>query len=139
MPVASPGFIASRPAITAPDDLLGLPLLHITSRPDAWEKWFAAGGSTVQGLTGMLFDQFATIAQAAISGLGVALLPTFLIERELENGELVPLIGQPIESSQRYYLVWPHERRFYPPLVAFRSWLEAAAEADRERKMSAAP
>src|SRR5690349_9767766 len=29
---------------------------------------------------GMLFDQFATAAQAAISGLGLALLPEFLIQ-----------------------------------------------------------
>lgn len=37
----------------------------------------------------MMFDQFATMAQGAVAGFGLALLPTFLIEAELRRGELV--------------------------------------------------
>ena len=81
----------------------------------------------------MLFDQFATAAQAATSGGGVALLPKFLIERELEHGELVRALPQlpELESAERYYLAWPTSRASYLPLQAFRSWLKAAAHDTR--------
>ena len=54
----------------APADLLKAPLLHLESRPDAWERWFHAMGVQAQGVNGMLVDQFALASQAAMSGLG---------------------------------------------------------------------
>ena len=69
----------------------------------------------------MVFDQFAMAAQAASAGLGAALLPRFLIDRELAMGELVIAIDQPI--------TWhgPQPAKPTPPLAAFRQWLEAEA------------
>ncbi|KQT43020.1 LysR family transcriptional regulator [Aureimonas sp. Leaf454] len=135
-PMASPAFAAARlgdPAKAASEvdvaHLREMPLLHVVSRPDAWERWFAAHGISAEGVTGMLFDQFATVAAAAMSGLGVALLPTFLVARELERGELVLLGGKPQPSHERYHLVWPPDRAAYPPLVAFRDWIGDAAKA----------
>lgn len=110
-----------------PADLLKAPLLHLVSRPDAWERWFKQMGTDIHDVHGMLVDQFALAAQAAISGLGVALLPRFLIEHELARGDLVEAIDGPLESAERYYLAWPSSRSAYPPLQAFRQWLKAAA------------
>ena len=36
----------------------------------------------------MWFEQFATTAQACIGGMGVGLMPAFLIHSELEPGKL---------------------------------------------------
>jgi LysR family transcriptional regulator, glycine cleavage system transcriptional activator len=110
-------------AITTPGDLLRTPLLHLTSRPDAWETWLARNGVAFDSVHGMLFDQFAIAAQAAASGLGVALLPAFLIEQELSRGELVAAVDREMESEGRYYLAYPSERADYPPLQAFRDWI----------------
>ena len=106
-----------------PSDLAGAPLLHLSSRPDAWEHWFHANGVAVEHVHGMLLDQFTLAAQAASSGLGIALLPQFLIERELAAGELVIAIDRPLISSGAYFLAWPSTRDAYPPLRAFREWL----------------
>jgi LysR family glycine cleavage system transcriptional activator len=122
VPACSPGFKREH-AIAEPADLLDVSLLHLTTRPDAWERWFAETGVVFQSVHGMLFDQFATASQAAIGGLGVALLPTFLIQEELKRGELVPAVDRPMQSAQRYYLAYPRERAAYPPLVAFRDWI----------------
>lgn len=113
----------------APADLLQAPLLHLVSRPEAWQRWLQAHGALASEARGMLFDQFAVATQAAISGLGVALLPRFLIEAELARGDLVEAVSdaQPIESAERYYLAWPMNRSSYPPLQAFRQWICAAA------------
>ncbi len=73
----------------------------------------------------MVFDQFETAVQAARHGLGIALLPEFLMQRERANGELVPAIDLPLESKDSYYLVWPRHRKKYPPLEIFRKWITA--------------
>ena len=130
VPMGSPEFAAHHGVDGNPSRLRHLPLLHITSRPDAWEKWFAANGVATEGVTGMLFDQFATIAQAAMSGLGVALLPRFLVTKEIERGELIPIIDRPMRSREEYHLIWPKERDRFPPLVAFRQWLTGVIRKD---------
>ncbi|TCL72958.1 LysR substrate-binding domain-containing protein [Rhizobium sp. BK251] len=116
--------------IETPNDLLSVPLLHLTTRPDAWERWFAGNDVVFESVHGMLFDQFAMAAQAAMAGLGVALLPTFLIGDELGRGELVAAVDREVESSERYYLASSTERADYAPLAAFRDWIAAEAAAD---------
>ena len=66
-----------------------------------------------------------------MAGVGVALLPRFLIERELQQGDLVRALPQlpEIESAERYYLVCPTRSDHCPPLQAFRVWLQQAAHS----------
>lgn len=118
----------SNHGLEKPQDLLSVPLLHLVSRPDAWERWFHVMGVEVDDVHGMLVDQFAMAAQAAISGMGVALLPRFLIENELNRGDLVEAVSGSMESLEKYYLAWPIDRSTYPPLQAFRSWLQSFAQ-----------
>lgn len=110
--------------IRTPADLLRAPLLHLSSRPDAWERWFEAMDIQTDQTHGMLIDQFATAAQAAMAGMGVALLPTFLIDTELSRGDLVAAVDGAAESTGHYYLAWPPRRASYPPLRAFTAWLK---------------
>lgn len=113
-----------------PGDLRLAPLLHLTSRPDAWECWLTLHGTPADGVHGMLFDQFGTAIQATVAGLGVALLPLFLIGEELHSGQLVPALDLPMESDDAYHVVWPSERTGYPPLAAFRDWILEEARDD---------
>ncbi|WP_127755343.1 LysR family transcriptional regulator [Devosia sp. 1566] len=128
IPACSPQFFAQH-RFSVPADLRAVPLLHLTSRPDAWEKWLRLQDVGAEHVHGMLIDQFATAAQAAVSGMGVALLPRFLIQSELDRGELVPALDLPMVSAESYYLVWPSERAMLPPLIAFKSWLRQEASA----------
>ncbi|AWK88801.1 LysR family transcriptional regulator [Azospirillum thermophilum] len=130
VPACSPE-LRDRFAFREPADIRKAPLLHLTSRPDAWERWLETYGVAANAVHGMLFDQFATVAQAAISGLGVALLPLFLFEEELASGRLVPALDLPTASSASYYLVWPTDRATHPPLIAFRDWLLEETAPDR--------
>ncbi len=117
-------------AVTAPQAPENPPLLHLESRPGDWPRWFAHHGIAVPQTGGMQFDQFATMTQAVIHGLGAALLPVFLIERELAEGRLVPLRGGPVRALGSYYLVWPRDLPSRAPLVSFRNWLVADIAAD---------
>lgn len=120
--VAAPGF----PTLTAAADILRHPLLHLESRPGDWGRWLAHHGHPGLRPPGMMFDQFATLAQAAIHGMGAALIPTFLIQRELAEGRLIPVFGPPVPALGSYYLVWPDAPRpGRAPLRSLRHWLRS--------------
>ncbi|MGL4310062.1 MAG: LysR substrate-binding domain-containing protein [Paracoccaceae bacterium] len=106
----------------------GLPLLQLESRTGDWGRWLAHHGVPGQRPPAMLFDQFATMAQAAVHGMGLALLPTFLATPEIAAGRLVPAFGGAVPSAGAYYLVWPHAGPERAPLASFRNWLAQDAE-----------
>lgn len=132
--VASPRVLKTHPQ--TPADLLPYPFLQLESRTGDWSRWLAHHGLPGQRPPAMLFDQFATMAQAAVHGLGLALLPTFLIEKDLRDGQLVPVFGPAIPAIGSYYLVWPEARPQRAALVSFRDWLTRTQDLGR---MPAAP
>ena len=117
--VAAPSF-AALPEAKA---ILTLPLLQLESRSGDWGRWLAHHGQPAARPPAMRFDQFATMQQAAVHGMGAALLPQFLIERDLAEHRLIPLYGAPIRALGAYYLVWPIDRPPRAPLTSFRAWL----------------
>ncbi len=121
--VAAPGV----PALGAATDILRHPLLQLESRTGDWSRWLAHHGHPGLRPPGMLFDQFATLTQGAIHGMGLALIPTFLIQRELSEGRLIPVFGPPIRALGSYYLVWPDTIPDRAPLRSLRLWLQSDA------------
>jgi len=106
-----------------PMDLRKAPLLHLKSRPDAWEQWLGYNSVPFDSVRGMLFDQWNTAGAAAAAGLGVALLPAFLFEEQLKNSSLVCALDRPMLTAGGYHLFWPTDRADYPPLLSLRQWL----------------
>ena len=113
--------------------ILRVPLLQLETRPRAWDEWFASAGLDAPPPGGMMFEEISTIAQATAAGLGVSLLPRFLVERELASGELAVVLEMPLETSYGYYLVTPEDRTAYAPVVAFREWLLGAVKRHQKR------
>jgi len=130
LPACSPEF-RIRHNLETPADVLKAPLLHLNTRPDAWESWFTRNRIAFDALHGMLFDQFMPMVEAAAAGLGAALLPRFLITRELERGLLVPAVDAEKMETGQYYLAYPPDRATYPPLAAFRDWIVREIENER--------
>ena len=108
--------------------LLTLPLLHLSSRPGAWEDWFARHDCPADQLRGMLFDQFAHMAEAAALGFGVALLPGFMARAEMDRGRLVAT-APPCAVDGQYFCVWPQIAPPSRPLSLFLDWLRSGATA----------
>ena len=127
VPVCSPSYQALH-GLRTPKDLGAVLLLQQSTRPTQWSDWFQlVGVDPVHALRGPRFEQFAMIAQAAVSGLGAALLPRFLVQAELASGALVVLSDQALTPSDAYYLVYPESRAQAPLVQAFRDWLLAQA------------
>ncbi len=107
------------------EDLRQQTLLHITTRPDAWTFWLAAvGAGGIDGTQGPKFEHFNMIVRAAIAGLGVALVPTFVAREEIEAGRLVMLFPEAVPSPTSYFMATPPERSILPKVSLFIEWLE---------------
>ncbi|HSC84531.1 MAG TPA: LysR family transcriptional regulator [Pseudomonas sp.] len=131
-PVCSPALLEGRPQFTA-EQLATLPLLQQTTRPYAWRQWFNAQGLSVpRDMTGPRYELFSMLAQAAAHSMGMALIPPFLIQRELAEGSLVLAHPQAFHSSDKaYYLMIPERKAESAALRAFRDWLLQAARLYR--------
>lgn len=119
---AAPDFLARQPLNTL-EQLASATLLRLENRPTAWEEWFSAQSHPVRLAGGMMMDQFSMIIQAAIQGLGVALLPEYLARDELRQGRLAALPFAPVRAQGSYMLAWPLSKKESRPLAAFRKWL----------------
>ncbi len=129
IPAVAPQLLAGRQVEAR--DLLALPLLHLESRPGAWEDWFARQGCKADRLRGMLFDQFSQMAEAACLGFGAALLPSFIAEAEFARGRLVPAAAGATGVDASYFCVWPQVRTASRPLQTFLAWLETEVSESR--------
>ncbi|KLK94957.1 LysR family transcriptional regulator [Microvirga vignae] len=123
VPVCSPAY-REHEKIRSPQDLARATLLQQSTRPTAWAEWFASvtveAGNSIRGPR---FEQFAMVAQAAAAGLGVGLIPNFLIADELASGRLEVLFPQSILSVGAYYLVYPEHKAEAPLVRSFRDWI----------------
>ncbi|GAB3119679.1 transcriptional regulator GcvA [Novispirillum itersonii] len=128
-PVCAPRLLEGRGPLT-PDRIREFTLLQHSTRPRAWQEWCAAEGVTgLDAFVGPRFEHFHLVAQAAVAGLGMAILPLFLIQDELASGALVRPFAQAIRSSHSYYVVYPDHKADLPGVRAFRDWiLSEAAE-----------
>lgn len=121
VPVCAPDLVGA--PFEDASAMLAHPLLHLETRPRAWARWLQAVGHAGEPPHGMVFDQFATMAQAAVHGLGIALLPTFVAEPYLKGHQLALASNKTNESIGSYFLVWPDDRPPPAALGAFCDWL----------------
>jgi DNA-binding transcriptional LysR family regulator len=133
VPVASPTLIAPRKVLRA-SQLARLPLLQQTTRPHAWRDWFQSQGLEAENdLAGPRLELFSMLVKAAILGMGVGLIPKFLVEKELETGLLVQVVNHDYLSDRSYYLIYPERKGGdRQALAAFRDWIELEARQYRE-------
>ena len=133
MPVCSPALLNGKAQLSA-EQIAQLPLLQQTTRPYAWRQWFNAQGlSTPRDMAGPRYELFSMLAQAAIHEMGVALIPPFLIRRELAEGRLVVALNQALTDDDRaYYLIVPERKSESAALNAFRDWLVQEAAHYRQ-------
>ncbi|KWR90282.1 LysR substrate-binding domain-containing protein [Cupriavidus sp. IDO] len=135
LPVCRPGLLDDEPdgVARAPATLLRYPLLHHTTVPEAWPDWFSElGVSTRKAWSGARFDQFSLLTQAALSGLGIALIPRCLIEAELASGALMVAHPARVPSKKGYYLCYPEQKQHLPALRIFREWVMEGADVPAE-------
>ncbi|RUT31080.1 transcriptional regulator GcvA [Arsenicitalea aurantiaca] len=122
--VCSPVLMDGPHPITSYESLRHHRLIRHSTRPNGWEHWFRSVGANRDHLRwGPSLEHFFMIIQAAIAGLGVALLPSFLVEDEIRNGTLVTPFPVRIAGPGGYYLVTSAAKSELPRVKLFRRWI----------------
>jgi len=122
--VCTPQLMAGPHPIVDASSLRHHRLIRHSTRPHSWDHWFQTTENSLHDIRwGPSLEHFFMIIEAVKAGLGVALLPTFLIENELRDGSLVAPIHERVSGPGAYYLVTPASKAQLPRVLAFRRWL----------------
>lgn len=118
------GHPSLRQAVRQPADLRGQKLLHSQHRLEHWRIWLQAMGvSDIDPTAGPVFETRSFTIQAAIQGLGVAVMDPAFVAEEIKAGSLVRLFDQTLPVSGAYWLVCLEHMSDAPRLKAMREWL----------------
>ena len=80
--------------LTSIHDLFKHPLLHTYSNKNAWNIWFERSHLNVETKSNdRYFDRLNLMIEAAVSGLGVAIAPQILVEKEILNSRIEAPFG----------------------------------------------
>ncbi|WP_281718012.1 LysR substrate-binding domain-containing protein [Pandoraea apista] len=122
VPVCSPTLLADAGANTSLD---ALPLLHRRQNPDAWQRYAQASGIVLTNpAVGARYDLHVMLIEAALAGLGVALVPRLYIGAELEQGRLVAPWPDGKALTKNFCLVLPEPIELSErPVQAFSKWI----------------
>ncbi|ULJ76207.1 LysR family transcriptional regulator [Rhizobium gallicum] len=116
--VASPDYLASRPAPQTPQDLVGHDCInHRQSRSGGLYVWeFAKGTRELRvRVDGQLtFSTSYAIADAAVNGYGIAYVPEDIVAREIASGHLVQVLDDWSPAFPGYYLYYPSRKQNSP-------------------------
>ncbi|MGO4381981.1 transcriptional regulator GcvA [Pseudoduganella sp. RAF53_2] len=135
-PVCSPALLEGEHPLRQPADLQHHLLIHDVSMlafPSfpTWRSWLQKAGcrSEVDCSRGIQINDSAAALQTVISGNGVALGRSSLVERDLAEGRLVRPFEESKSCELAYYLVHRKESENAAPVVAFKEWLISEATA----------
>lgn len=122
-PVCAPDW----PAVQSAGQLMGQPLLHTSSRPQAWSEWAQAQQLDPAPFTaGRRFDHLPLLLEAAAAGLGVAIAPALLVEREIAQQRLIAPLGF-VACGASFTLCVASSRAGEDKLCQLRDWLQQQA------------
>ena len=99
-----------------------------------WQRWLTAQGlGRFEPKRWLSFNYAHQIAQAALTGQGVALVRTPLIAESLASGDLIePFPGSRLDSPLAYWLIVGPRNAARPEVLAFCDWLKVQATQTRE-------
>jgi len=122
VPVCHPALLDKGGEAASLDEL---PRLHRRQNPDAWQRYAQETGITLTNpAVGARYDLHSMQIEAALVGLGVALVPRLYIETELAEGRLVAPWPDGETISKTFCLILPEPIRLSDgPIQVFADWL----------------
>lgn len=128
--VCSPSLARSDGAVGV-GALSGLPLLHKTTTPESWGDYSRESGIALHDATaGSRFEQFSMLIEAALVGLGVALVPYLYVAEDLRAGSLAA-VGPPGQHVGKDFIFVVDSQSSRVELIdEFADWLVEEAKSD---------
>ena len=118
---ATPAYFRHHGVPATPHELQAHNCLHRTlfGAQAEWRLHGPQGEAAVRIKGSLRIDDDDTLAQAALSGLGIALLPTFIIGGDLQAGRLQAVLGDYVPLERRVYAVHLPNRHLPAKVRAF--------------------
>lgn len=121
VPVAHPKFAKQ---IRRPADLAGQKLLHSQNRREDWRVWLNAAGETeIDANAGPMFETRSYAIQAAVQGMGIAVMDPQLVAEEIAGKRLIRLFDEALPLTNSYWFVCLEHMADAPRIKAMREWL----------------
>lgn len=127
-PVCSPDYLARNGPFDDPASLLAADRLN-EDFGDWWTRWFNALHVDYSPLAGPVFSTAAQVVDAAIADQGIALVNSFLVEGDLDNGRLVKIDIQAQFDSGAYWIVHDDSVPLRSSAARVADWILAEAQA----------
>ncbi len=122
--VAAPEYLAQHGEPVTPDELDRHACL-VVGTLDLWTFQDGAGEVIAKRMTPTLrINDGGAVRDAAVAGLVIALMATWVAAEELRSGALVPVLrGYPLVSTQTLWAIYPSVRELAPKVRVFIDWL----------------
>lgn len=138
--VAAPRLLDGRSSLSL-KDIAAASWICARDLPRVWDDWLASlcppqAAEVRPQRSAQRYDMFIMAINAAVAGLGVALLPRVLIERELASGALVQAHAHTLANPQTIYFSHPAQRSDWAPLRQFDAWLRRAVASYRASRVA---
>lgn len=120
--ICSPELIKS--PLEKAEELLNHNLLFHNSRPNSWNEFLKKNGikkSEIEFKDG--YQHFFMLINAVKNGLGIALVPKFLVKDELQSSQLKLAFNKDFRSGYNYYLISPKEKSHFIKMKEFSDWI----------------
>lgn len=126
-PYASPAWARQHGRRLGPHTPAAALIRHSTA-PEAWARWFSAARREAPALNdGPRHDLMSMTLNAALVGLGVAMLPDYMTGDALTARRLVKLSAVRASADGGYWLVLRPAATAKPSVRALRDWLRLQA------------
>jgi DNA-binding transcriptional LysR family regulator len=123
--VATPDYFAQHGVPQTPEDLEKHNCLTYTyfNPQDPWRLRGPNGDISVRASGNLRVNDDDALAEAVLRGLGLALLPTFIIGKELQAGRLQSVLSEYIPLERHIYAVYLASRHVSAKVRAFIDYL----------------
>ncbi|HID8743068.1 TPA: LysR family transcriptional regulator [Enterobacter mori] len=113
--VASPALLARFPKVSKPEDLQALPWIAISTFYQRHVELFdgAAQPTRIAITPRLSTDSLYVARNTALTGLGVALVSSWTVKEDIQEGRLIPLLSEWQPTALPVHLVYPWSR-YYP-------------------------
>lgn len=113
--VASPALLARFPKVSKPEDLQALPWIAISTFYQRHVELFdgAAQPTRIAIMPRLSTDSLYVARNTALTGLGVALVSSWTVKEDIQEGRLIPLLPEWQPTALPVHLVYPWSR-YYP-------------------------
>lgn len=112
--MASPDYLARRAQPDRPEELADHDLISSVAR-----RWQTRDGDWIPIQPRLLVNDVDVARQAAVAGLGIAMLPTVFCVEDLRRGALKPVLGDHFSLRSSLNLIYPRGRHLSPKVRAF--------------------